>query len=1217
MPSYGRPDRKFQGGTSATGTSFPAIWLAVLGVALAVAEALYQGGLAGGPGGSWGWLAGASAIAAVAAGVAWRHGGRSARSVAVGLVVLMVLLGVAAVRLRSVAVSPAAAAVRATADAVQSRDRTLAASVAAARRVGMLALQRVGDAAPGQAPVLDDLLGGGSIEMGVLVLGGDTVVAVAGPQRVGAEPAGTAASLVETPFARLMLVTAVRGNRRAQVTLLLDAASALPSPGRALATSVGRSRGVEWQWRDAGSTPPVTTVESAMATISNAMQPVPPSATAMMSRELILARRLAIAGMILLSAIILGGGAPPLVRAAALLLPLWVLVRGGLVLEGAGGAISIAVLAGAALLLLTVVLWQRTAHRAPVGVIAAVILLAVAPWLVLRAASELAPPSEQGGILTWFGWQAILAITTGAYLALASAPLRARGDQSTHGRWGALATLASLMVAVAGIELWTPATSSGWPWWYPICWLIPFAAMLPVTSPRARRVSIFTAAASLAALGAWGSSLGERLASARTDVERLGSSSDPVTVNALDQLGIALAQSKDSRLEQIYATWHASPMAAERIPTQLAVWVDTTVIDWVALDSMAPSWGDLQRVVVAGPGSMSQVPLARGEGRHTALIVPLDGDTAVTVLAGPRSRIVRPTRFGRMIDWRVAADPPYTLHEVRPDEARPDFTFRRTGRHIRADEWVRTGGRPLIVRATVSIDEPRPFAVRAALTVLLDVLLAMLVWWLVERFLGYRRGGEADVFRRSYRRTVTAALISFFVVPAAFFTLWSVLRLRQEVAHDRGQDVTRVLHDIDDEPVLDDPGLGALPSVALAQVADRVDAEVAVYRSGRLVAASAPLLAELGLLSPVIDPAIVRAGPADERGLAAPVPGANVRVGGQVSTVPGLVLAAALPGGEGDLERDQVDLALLLLLASLGGTIAAVSVAGAVARALGQPMESLRQRALAIGRRELAPPLRDPPAEFLPVFTAIAQMERDLGQSEARLEEETARTARIVAWGEMARQVAHEIKNPLTPMRLGLQHLQRLGADGHPDLSDQVSATADRLLEEIDRLDRIARSFARYGAPPQQLAGPLEQVDVGAVVREIAQLFGLGSGHVAVTVTGVGAVVSARREELIQVMLNLLDNARQAGATDVACLLDGLTLVVRDNGPGIPAEQLESVFEPTFSTTTSGTGLGLAIVRRLVEGWGGAVTAGSAEAGGAEIVIRFVAGNSPTSDESA
>lgn len=1190
------------------------VWAAVVGVGLAVGEALYQGVLSQAGAGSWGWLAGAAVLAALGAALVWKQGGRGSRSVAVGLVVLAGLLVVAAARVRGVDIRPDGAAARATADAVRQRDRQLAASVAAARRIGMLALQRVGDARPGQGAALADLLGSSSVEMGILVLGGDTVIALAGPQRVGVQQATTDAALLATPFARLLTVTATRGARRAQVTLLLDAASALPSPGRSLVAGLRNSTGVDWVWQEDIPDTVGGSVETIIATTGRVMQPLPPRQATMHQREWSLARRLALVGAVLVSALVLAAGAPPLVRAAMLLLPLWVLVRGGLVPDVASGAITIAVLVGAALLLFTVVVWQRTAHRSAEGVAASVILLGVAPWLVLRAASELALPLESTSVPTWFAWQAVLAVTTSAYLALASAPLRSREDGFAHSRWGTGSVIASLLVAVLGIELWTPATQSGWPWWYPFCWLLPFALMLPVTSPAARRVATFTAAASLAALASWGSSLEQRIGGARQDIERLANPQDEVTTAALDSLGASLAHSGDTRLEQVYATWHASPMARANIPTQLAVWVDTTVIDWVALDSMAPSWDDLQRVVAGNPGELHQVPLPRGEGRHTALVVPLAGDTTVTVLAGPRSRIVKPTRFGRMIDWRLDVDPPYTVHEVRIEDSRPDLTFRRTGRHIRADHRVDAGGRPLIVRATVSIDEPRPFAVRAVLTVLLDVLLVMISWWLVELILGYRRASRAEMFRRSYRRTVTAALISFFVVPATFFTLWSVLRLRQEVARERGQEVTRVLHELDSDPALDPPVLGTLPSVALAQVADRVDAEVAVYRGGRLVSASAPLLADLGLLAPVIDPVIVRSNPAEERGLTAPVPGANVRLGGQASGADDLVLAAALPGGEGRLARDQVDLALLLLLASLGGTIAAVSVAGAVARALGQPIEALRRRALAIGRRESAPPLNDPPAEFVPVFTAIEQMEQDLTKSEARLEEETARTARIVAWGEMARQVAHEIKNPLTPMRLGLQHLKRLGADGDPYLNEKVADTAERLLGEIDRLDRIARSFARYGAPPQQQAGPLEVIDSGEVVREVAQLFELGGGSMSVSVIGDGAAVRCRREELVQVLLNLLDNARQAGASRAVCRLDGQVLVVGDDGPGIPVDQLERVFEPTFSTNTSGTGLGLAIVRRLVEGWGGKVHARRGTERGAEIVIEFA---SPGTGESA
>jgi signal transduction histidine kinase len=206
----------------------------------------------------------------------------------------------------------------------------------------------------------------------------------------------------------------------------------------------------------------------------------------------------------------------------------------------------------------------------------------------------------------------------------------------------------------------------------------------------------------------------------------------------------------------------------------------------------------------------------------------------------------------------------------------------------------------------------------------------------------------------------------------------------------------------------------------------------------------------------------------------------------------------------------------------------------------------------------------------------------------------------------MARQVAHEIKNPLTPMRLGLQHLRRLGADGRADLPAQVDATVDRVLSEIDRLDRIARSFARYGAPPERTAGPLEAIDLAGVCGELAGLFRLAATRPVVEVVGAGAgPVAARREELMQELLNLIDNAREAGAGRIALELEGTTLRVVDDGSGIAAGQLERVFEPTFSTTTSGTGLGLAIVRRLVEGWGGTIGVRSVVGEGTIFEVRF------------
>jgi two-component system sensor histidine kinase AtoS len=145
------------------------------------------------------------------------------------------------------------------------------------------------------------------------------------------------------------------------------------------------------------------------------------------------------------------------------------------------------------------------------------------------------------------------------------------------------------------------------------------------------------------------------------------------------------------------------------------------------------------------------------------------------------------------------------------------------------------------------------------------------------------------------------------------------------------------------------------------------------------------------------------------------------------------------------------------------------------------------------------------------------------------------------------------------------------------------------------------------------VGGPLEPVSLDQVAREVADLFALAAGRPLVVVEGeAGQPVAARREELIQVMLNLLDNARGAEAARVTIELAPRRVRVRDDGVGIAPDQVERIFEPSFSTTTSGTGLGLAIVRRLVEGWGAEIGVESVPGEGTVLTIRFPEAGPPT-----
>jgi signal transduction histidine kinase len=210
----------------------------------------------------------------------------------------------------------------------------------------------------------------------------------------------------------------------------------------------------------------------------------------------------------------------------------------------------------------------------------------------------------------------------------------------------------------------------------------------------------------------------------------------------------------------------------------------------------------------------------------------------------------------------------------------------------------------------------------------------------------------------------------------------------------------------------------------------------------------------------------------------------------------------------------------------------------------------------------------------------------------------------VLAWADIANQVAHAIKNPLTPLRLGVQHLQRVGGEHPEELARILPDTAARILTEIDRLDGIARAFSRFAAP-LPAGEPLEEVDGAEVLREAAALYRLAPEIAVELDAPPGLMLRARREELVEVLVNLLDNARNAGARNVRLVLRDRLIAVRDDGRGVPPEHLGRIFEPRFSTTSSGAGLGLAVVRRLVESWGATVTVASPPGGGATFRVRF------------
>ncbi|HSN50859.1 MAG TPA: ATP-binding protein, partial [Bacteroidales bacterium] len=221
-----------------------------------------------------------------------------------------------------------------------------------------------------------------------------------------------------------------------------------------------------------------------------------------------------------------------------------------------------------------------------------------------------------------------------------------------------------------------------------------------------------------------------------------------------------------------------------------------------------------------------------------------------------------------------------------------------------------------------------------------------------------------------------------------------------------------------------------------------------------------------------------------------------------------------------------------------------------------------------------------------------------------------ARSERESAWREMARQVAHEIKNPLTPMKLSVQHLQRAWKDQAPDWEDRLKRFTETMTEQIESLALIASEFSDFATMP---AKNDEIIDIEDVIGKILILYQDISIRFQFERSEVPIFIMADRKQMIRVFTNLINNAVYAigGKTDGMITLSAIKengsvlITVADNGSGISREQAEFIFQPNFTTKTSGMGLGLAIVKSIILGTGGEIQFYSEENKGTTFMIRF------------
>jgi two-component system nitrogen regulation sensor histidine kinase NtrY len=295
-------------------------------------------------------------------------------------------------------------------------------------------------------------------------------------------------------------------------------------------------------------------------------------------------------------------------------------------------------------------------------------------------------------------------------------------------------------------------------------------------------------------------------------------------------------------------------------------------------------------------------------------------------------------------------------------------------------------------------------------------------------------------------------------------------------------------------------------------------------------------------------------------------------------------------------------LALATLLGVLVLAAGASRVAGHLSRNLSRPLRELVGWTERIGRGEPLP--TTPPRRGAPEFEVLRRSMREMA---GELEIGRARAVeaeRSAALRESARQVAHELKNPLTPIRFAVERLRR-------EAPAELAETVEVLATESQRLEALARSFAQFGRLPE---GPRAEVDVGELARYTARATIPPSVEFRVDVADDVPMIQAHHDALARalsnVMLNAVDACKDGGAVGVRVRRtahrgeDAVEIAVADTGCGISPDRLSRIWDPYVTSKPGGTGLGLAIARQAVLAHQGSVSADSRVGGGTE--IRFV-----------
>ena len=305
---------------------------------------------------------------------------------------------------------------------------------------------------------------------------------------------------------------------------------------------------------------------------------------------------------------------------------------------------------------------------------------------------------------------------------------------------------------------------------------------------------------------------------------------------------------------------------------------------------------------------------------------------------------------------------------------------------------------------------------------------------------------------------------------------------------------------------------------------------------------------------------------------------------------------------EMELREFLTRLGIVYLFMFFIATIMAYIVSKYITRSLKTISDKLDQTRLSKRNEKII--LNNPSEEIGNLVDAYNSMVDELGESAVKL----AKSEREQAWREMAKQVAHEIKNPLTPMRLSVQSFERKFDVNDPNILKKVSEYTKTLIQQIDTMSNIASAFSNFADMPAQQN---ETLNVVKTVKLALDIF--NEDYIRFISDEKEIIANLDRTQLVRIVTNLVKNAIQSISdqeqgkivVSVFSEKDKVKISVADNGIGILEENKEKIFEPKFTTKTSGMGLGLAMVKNIVESYKGEITFSTVEGKGTVFTVSF------------